>query len=93
MFFSALDRLRRGSLVCVFDATDRIQHMFWRYLDKGHPAARGKQDSRHRDAIRDLYVHNDKLVGRVMEQLGDARRADGDLGSRLQLVPARRQPE
>jgi predicted AlkP superfamily phosphohydrolase/phosphomutase len=70
MFFSALDRLRRGSLVCVFDATDRIQHMFWRYLDKDHPAARGKQDSRHRDAIRDLYVHNDKLVGRVMEQLG-----------------------
>ena len=71
MFFSALDRLRRGSLVCVFDATDRIQHMFWRYLDKGHPAARGMQDSRHRDAIRDLYVHNDKLVGRVMEQLGE----------------------
>ncbi len=71
MFFTALDRLRRGSLVCVFDATDRIQHMFWRHIDKGHPAARGKQDSRHRDAIRDLYVHNDKLVGQVMEQLGD----------------------
>src|SRR4029450_36151 len=71
MFFSALDRLRRGSLGCVFDATDRIQHMFWRYLDKGHPAARGMQDSRHRNAIRDLYVHNDKLVGRVMEQLGE----------------------
>jgi len=69
MFFSALDRLRRGSLVCVFDATDRIQHMFWRYLDKGHPAAKGKQESRHRDAIRDLYVHNDALVGRVVEQL------------------------
>src|SRR6185503_15056726 len=71
MFFSALDRLRRGTLVCVFDATDRIQHMFWRYLDKGHPAARGKPESRHRDAIRDLYVHNDALVGRVMEQLGE----------------------
>ncbi|MCP4659800.1 MAG: nucleotide pyrophosphatase, partial [bacterium] len=28
MFFAALDHLRRGSLVCVFDATDRIQHMF-----------------------------------------------------------------
>ena len=25
-------------LVCVFDATDRIQHMFWRYLDPAHPA-------------------------------------------------------
>ena len=27
-----------GSLVCVFDATDRIQHMFWRYIDPAHPA-------------------------------------------------------
>ena len=27
-------------LVCVFDGTDRIQHMFWRYLDPDHPAAR-----------------------------------------------------
>ena len=41
MFFAALERLRRGAVVCVFDATDRIQHMFWRYLEEGHPAARG----------------------------------------------------
>src|SRR5690606_35122407 len=26
MFFAALDKLRRGALVCVFDGTDRIQH-------------------------------------------------------------------
>ena len=38
-FFAALKRLRKGSLVCVFDTTDRIQHMFWRYLEDGHPAA------------------------------------------------------
>ena len=43
MFFAALDRLRRGSLVCVFDATDRIQHMFWRYTEKGHPARTPRQ--------------------------------------------------
>ena len=48
MFFSALDRLRRGTVVCVFDATDRIQHMFWRYLDARHPAA--GQPSEHRGA-------------------------------------------
>ena len=47
MFFAALDRLRTGTLVCVFDATDRIQHMFWRYLDPAHPARpRGRQGSR-----------------------------------------------
>ena len=69
MFFAAMKRLRRGSLVCVFDATDRIQHMFWRYLEEGHPAARGKEDAEHRDAIEQLYRHNDAMVGRVMEKL------------------------
>ena len=43
MFFAALDRLREGALVCVFDATDRIQHMFWRDIDPGHPAGRGRE--------------------------------------------------
>ena len=93
MFFAALDRLRTGALVCVFDATDRIQHMFWRYLDPAHPARRGRAEPRIRTRSRDLYRHNDALVGRVMQQLGDARRADGRVGSRLQLVPPRRQPE
>jgi len=71
MFFAALDRLTRGSLVCVFDATDRIQHMFWRYTEQGHPAARGLEGAEHRDAIRKLYQHNDALVGRVIQQLRD----------------------
>ena len=71
MFFAALDRLTRGSLVCVFDATDRIQHMFWRYTEQGHPAARGLEGAEHRDAIRKLYQHNDALVGRVIERLRD----------------------
>ena len=38
MFFAALDRLRSGTLVSVFDATDRIQHMFWRQLDERRSA-------------------------------------------------------
>jgi hypothetical protein len=70
MFFSALDRLRKGTLVCVFDATDRIQHMFWRHLDPAHPAHPAVPSSHH-DAIPDLYRHNDALVGRVLEQMGE----------------------
>ena len=69
MFFAALDRLRRGSLVCVFDATDRIQHMFWRYIDPGHPAAPDGAASPHKDAIRELYQRNDALVGEVIARL------------------------
>ncbi|MGD2113932.1 MAG: alkaline phosphatase family protein [Acidobacteriota bacterium] len=74
MFFESLKRLKRGSLVCVFDGTDRIQHMFWRYTEEGHPAARGKEDAEHKNAIEELYVHNDRLVGKVMGEL-----KDGDL--------------
>jgi predicted AlkP superfamily phosphohydrolase/phosphomutase len=82
MFFAGLERLRKGSLVCVFDATDRIQHMFWRYIDKGHPAARGREQAEHRDAIRELYKHNDALVGRVVGQLreGDVLMVISDHG-------------
>lgn len=71
MLFAGLDRLRKGSLVCVFDATDRIQHMFWRYLDPAHPAARGDDSPGRRDAIEALYARNDALVGRVMARLKD----------------------
>ena len=73
MFFSALDRLRRGSLVCVFDATDRIQHMFWHYLEKDHPANKGAniENAKHKKAIEEIYKHNDVLVGKVMEGLRD----------------------
>ena len=52
MFFDALKRVRRGVVTCVFDGPDRIQHMFWRYLEKDHPALRG-EDPRYPDAIRE----------------------------------------
>ncbi len=68
MFWSALERLRKGCLVCVFDGTDRIQHMYWRYIDPGHPADDGAQ-SEHRDAIERLYIKNDKLVGELLDRL------------------------
>jgi hypothetical protein len=70
MFFSALSRLRKGALVCVFDATDRLQHMFWRYLDPTHPAHRAGPNA-HQDVIANLYQHNDALIGRVMQQLDE----------------------
>jgi len=71
MFFAALDRLRQGSLVCVFDATDRVQHMFWRFLDEGHPARRGRATTGHDGAIEDLYRQNDAFLGQVMARIED----------------------
>ncbi|UCH36315.1 MAG: alkaline phosphatase family protein [Armatimonadota bacterium] len=71
MFFDALDKTRRGVCACVFDATDRVQHMFYRYLDDRHPANAGKDVERHANAIEDVYRRADDLVGRVLERLDD----------------------
>jgi predicted AlkP superfamily phosphohydrolase/phosphomutase len=67
MFFKALERTTRGLCACVFDTTDRIQHMFFRCLDESHPANKGKEVERYKNVIEDLYVRMDKLIGRVLE--------------------------
>ncbi len=64
MLFTGLGTLRQGSLVCVFDATDRIQHMFWREMEASRDGATGQTDR-----IRELYCHNDALLGRVMQRI------------------------
>ncbi|MGA2274185.1 MAG: alkaline phosphatase family protein [Bryobacteraceae bacterium] len=50
MFFSALARTRRGVIACVFDTTDRVQHMF-----HGRP-----------DVIEPLYCDMDRIVGKTL---------------------------
>ncbi len=71
MFFNALDKTRRGLCVCVFDITDRMQHLFWRYLDHKHPANRDKDTEKFKGAIDRLYENMDALVGRVLERIND----------------------
>ncbi|MFH0943652.1 MAG: alkaline phosphatase family protein [Planctomycetota bacterium] len=70
MFFDALKKTKSGCVAVVFDSTDRIQHMFMRYLDPAHPANKGKDTVKHKTAIEDLYIHVDKVVGRTREQCG-----------------------
>ena len=70
MFFDSLNRVRLGAVVCVFDGPDRIQHMFWRFLDDDHPALRGRENT-HRETIREMYVRMDRLVGKTVERIAD----------------------
>lgn len=66
MFFDGLEKVPEGFCVCVFDGTDRMQHMFWRYLDPSHPARPQQVPSAFATAIEELYVRMDALVGRAM---------------------------
>jgi predicted AlkP superfamily phosphohydrolase/phosphomutase len=69
MLFSELERVKKGAVVCVFDITDRIQHMLWRYIDPKHPANRDKESTLHKDAIENLYIKVDAIVGRLLAYL------------------------
>ncbi len=71
MFFDGLEKVPQGLCVCVFDGTDRMQHMFWRYLDEDHPARPETIPEEHRHAIEDLYCRMDDLVGRTMAKCRD----------------------
>ena len=71
MFFDSLDKVREGVCVCVFDGTDRMQHMFWRYLDEDHPARPKEVPEPFRQVIEDLYRRMDDLVGRTVAKCRD----------------------
>jgi predicted AlkP superfamily phosphohydrolase/phosphomutase len=64
MFFSALERTKRGVVACVFDTTDRVQHMFYRYID---PASTLPNAAPHAGVIEELYKDMDRVVGRTAE--------------------------
>ena len=57
MFRDALESTRRGVVACVFDTSDRIQHMFYRRLCTA---------DRHADAIEEMYRRMDMLVGETL---------------------------
>src|SRR5262249_59169489 len=42
MFFDAVGRVKKGLVTTVFDTTDRVQPMFYPYLDPSHPANDGR---------------------------------------------------
>lgn len=69
MFFDALERTREGLCICVFDASDRIQHMFWRYLDEQHPSPL-EDKNKFGSTILDMYKKMDDLIGRAQKKLG-----------------------
>lgn len=71
MFFDALEHTARGLVTTVFDTTDRVQHMFYRYLDPDHPANVGKESTAYADAIARTYARMDGMVGKLMDRLGD----------------------
>ncbi|MHC5209129.1 MAG: alkaline phosphatase family protein [Planctomycetota bacterium] len=75
MFLDAIKRVKRGLVTCVFDTTDRVQHMFYRYLDPTHPSNAGKDTEEHKLAIETVYRKMDDMLGRLSDQVDDPQTA------------------
>jgi predicted AlkP superfamily phosphohydrolase/phosphomutase len=69
MFRNALEKTRRGVVACVFDTSDRVQHMFYRFLDHGHPHY--GTNGHYSGTIEDLYQRMDRLVGLAAQHVDE----------------------
>ncbi len=68
MFTDACEQVRTGLVTTVVDTTDRIQHMYMRYLDPTHPANQGKDTTEWAHAIYTLYERMDTLLGELRHE-------------------------
>jgi len=71
MFFDSLANIKQGLCVCVFDGTDRVQHTFWRQMDKKHTPNNGNACEPGSLAIEEVYKRADELLGKTMGKYCD----------------------
>lgn len=58
-----LSRCERGVFYCYFEYPDIIQHMYWRFIDPGHPLYDPNAPPRLKGMIDDCYRKMDAVVG------------------------------
>jgi predicted AlkP superfamily phosphohydrolase/phosphomutase len=65
-----IDSKQFDLVIGVIEATDRVQHMFWRFIDPTHPMYDAAQAAKWGDAIERVYRRADQLVGEVQRRVG-----------------------
>ena len=71
MVWNELQKKDWNMFIGVFQATDRIQHMFFRLLDETHPRYDPDEAAIYGDQILKSYQRADAFVGRVMDEVMD----------------------
>jgi predicted AlkP superfamily phosphohydrolase/phosphomutase len=66
MLLYELGRHTEGLCFCLFDTPDRIQHMFWRFLEPEHPANRHASGQSMQHVIEEHYRRCDAIVGKAV---------------------------
>jgi predicted AlkP superfamily phosphohydrolase/phosphomutase len=71
MTFHELSRFKEGVFFVVFDTPDRVQHMFWRFRDPGHPFFDPDRAHQFEREIEEHYRRYDTLLARVWEHVDE----------------------
>jgi len=71
MALEILEKEKPNLFFEVFSSPDRVQHMFWRLIDKGHPMYEEQLDERFGDAVLHVYKRMDEFVGKVRARFED----------------------
>ncbi len=69
--FETWDRTENNVFVSVFSITDRVSHMFYHHIDKGHPMHDPEMAEKYGDTIKRFYVRMDEIAGKMMERIDD----------------------
>jgi predicted AlkP superfamily phosphohydrolase/phosphomutase len=54
-----------------FQATDIVQHAFWKFVDPGHPRYDPQAAARFGPALKQVYQHVDGFIGQMLDRLMD----------------------
>jgi predicted AlkP superfamily phosphohydrolase/phosphomutase len=66
-----LSRFDEGLFFFYFSSTDQRQHMFWRLLDRNHPAYDPDLASKFGGVIEEIYVEMDRIVAGILDRIDD----------------------
>lgn len=70
MFFDTFKKFKNGLMVQVFETTDRIQHMFWRYFkDSGSPADTPSKKEHVVNAVYESYKAMDDFLAKLFKKM------------------------
>lgn len=69
--FETWDRTLNNVFVSVFSATDRVAHMFYRFIDKEHPMYDPIKAVKYENTMKHIYIRMDNIVGKMMKKIED----------------------
>jgi len=66
-----MDRYEWDLLTAVFISLDRVQHFFWKYMDRAHPAFDSVLAERYGGVIHGFYEFLDTALGEIIDRAGE----------------------